>query len=82
MEGRRETFKIESSFAESDFISALSKLYDVQSTYKIMGPDSICPYCKKGFMNDNSRGVIGKDNKVYHESCFDQMKENNEEDFI
>lgn len=82
MEGRRETFKIESSFAESDFIFALSKLYDVQSTYKIMGPDSICPYCKKGFMNDNSRGVIGKDNKVYHESCFDQMKENNEEDFI
>lgn len=82
MEGRRETFKIESSFAESDFISALSKLYDIQSTYKIMEPNSICPFCKKGFINDNLRGVIGKDNKVYHENCFDQMKENNEEDFI
>ena len=73
MEGTREKYKIESSFVESDFISSMSKLYDVQNVYHTFINDETCAMCHLQFVNDNTKGVIGKDGQVYHEKCFDMI---------
>lgn len=68
MEGKRQTYRIESSFVENSIVSQLSKLYDEKGKYVVLNGESKCASCCKKC----GKGRIALDKgKVYHEECYD-----------
>ena len=68
MEGKRQTYRIESSFVENSIVSQLSKLYDEKGKFAVLNGDSKCASCAQKC----GKGRIALDKgKVYHEECFD-----------